>query len=324
MSRLSRSAEPRLLVAALSLLAVATAQAQQDFSEVQIDAQAVAGSVYMLTGAGGNIGVSAGEDGVIIVDDQYAPLASKIRNALAELAGDAAPIRFVINTHYHGDHTGGNETFQGDYGAAVIAHENVRKRLAEGGKAGNKARIAFDLEPAAQDALPVITFHDGMTLHLNGEDIRAMHLAHGHTDGDAIIYFAKANVVHMGDNFVTYGFPFVDLSAGGTVDGMIHTVEHVLSALPEDVKVIPGHGDLSTTADMRRFVAMLRDTQARVKAAHEEGVSLAQMKEQNLLAAWADAWGGGFVKVNDFIDTLYNDLTQQQTSARDPDAHGHH
>ncbi|MEO0972350.1 MAG: MBL fold metallo-hydrolase [Pseudomonadota bacterium] len=293
------------------------AYAQQDFSQVEIDARAVAGSVYMLTGAGGNIGVSAGEEGILIVDDQYAPLADKIRKALSDIAGPDAPVRFVLNTHYHGDHTGGNEAFQQQHGATVIAHDNVRERLASGGTAGNRAGIAFEFPASPSAALPVVTFHERVVIHINGEQVRASHIAHGHTDGDAVVYFAEANVVHMGDNFVTYGFPFIDLASGGSIDGMIETTEHVLATLPDDVKVIPGHGNLSTPDDLRAFLSMLHGARAAVVTAIDAGLTPDQMKAQGILSPWQE-WDRGFIKADGFIDTLYNDLT---TETED---HGHH
>src|SRR5215831_4025787 len=185
-----------------------SAQAQ-DFSKVQIKVTKVSGNIYMLEGAGGNIAASVGEDGIVIVADQFAPLADKIQAALKDLKVTDKPVRFVINTHYHGDHTGGNEPFA-NTGSTVIAQDNVRKRLESGGTAGNGGAIKMENKPAPKGALPVITFEHDVTVHLNGEDIRALHFPSGHTDGDAVIFFPKNNVVHMGDDFVRYGFPFID------------------------------------------------------------------------------------------------------------------
>jgi glyoxylase-like metal-dependent hydrolase (beta-lactamase superfamily II) len=228
------------LVPVIFLLCGGAAIAQQDFSAVQIKVTKVGGTVYMLEGAGGNIGVSVGEDGIVMVDDQFAPLAPKIREALKGITDK--PIRFLLNTHFHGDHTGGNARFGSE--ATIIAQENVRKRLKEGGTV-----LGTEVKPAPKEALPVITFNDRATVHLNGEDIQAIHFPHGHTDGDSIIFFPQSNVVHMGDDFVTYGFPFVDVRSGGSVSGMIAGVEKALSMAPPDVKVIPGHGQLSTPDD---------------------------------------------------------------------------
>jgi cyclase len=210
----------------LAACVVATAQ-DQDFSKVQMKVTKVAGNVYMLEGAGGNIGASVGEDGIVVVDDQYAPLAEKIQAALKGITDK--PVRFIINTHYHEDHTGGNAYFQKQ--APIIAHDNVRKRLETGGAAGNGGSVHFDAKPQPKEALPIITFDHDVTVHLNGEDMRALFFPAGHTDGDSIIFFPKSNVVHMGDDFVTYGFPFIDVDSGGSINGMIDAVEKVIAQL---------------------------------------------------------------------------------------------
>jgi cyclase len=228
-------------VAALVLFAGSLLLGQdQDFSKVQIKVSKVAGNVYMLEGAGGNIGASVGDDGIVVVDDQYAPLADRIQAALKGITDK--PVRFIINTHYHGDHTGGNEFFQKQ--APIIAHDNVRKRLEQGGAAGNGGSVHLEQKAQPKGALPIITFDHDVTVHLNGEDIRALHVPAGHTDGDSVIYFPKSNVVHMGDDFVTYGFPFIDVDSGGSIDGMISGVENAIAQLPADVKIIPGHGQV--------------------------------------------------------------------------------
>jgi cyclase len=276
------------------------AQAQQDFSKVEIKVTKVSGHVYMLEGSGGNIGVSVGEDGIVIVDDEFAPLAPKIKAALKNITDKS--LKFVLNTHFHGDHTGGNVEFSSE--ATIIAHENVRKRLKEGG-----AVLGGPVKPSPREALPVITFNDRATVHLNGEDIRAIHLPHGHTDGDAVIYFQESNVLHMGDDFVTYGFPFVDVANGGSVSGMIAGLEKALGMVPQDVKIIPGHGAVSTPADVRKFIAMLKETRALVADAVKEGRTTDQMKNDHLLAKYDDL-GKGFIKADKWIDTLYSDITQ--------------
>jgi len=290
-----------------------TAQAQQDFSKVQIKATKVAGNIYMLEGSGGNIGVSVGEDGIVIVDDQFAPLAPKIKAALKEITDK--PVKFVLNTHFHGDHSGGNVEFGKD--ATIIAHENVRKRLQEGGTVGGNTT-----PPAPKEALPVITFNDRATVHLNGEDIRAIHFPNGHTDGDSIIFFPKSNVVHMGDDFVTYGFPFVDVKSGGSVSGMIAGLEKALTMIPPDARVIPGHGPLSTPADVRKFVEMLKDTRALVAKASSEGKTADQMKTDHVLSKYEDL-GKGFIKTDAWIDLLLADIQHNSAEAPGYQAHGH-
>lgn len=280
---------------------------QQDFSKVQIKVTKVAGNIYMLEGAGGNIAASVGEDGIVIVDDQYAPLAEKIQAALKNLGITDKPVRFVINTHYHGDHTGGNEPFA-NAGSTVIAQDNVRKRLETGGTAGNGGSLKMEVKPSPKAALPVITFEHDVTVHLNGEDIRALHFPAGHTDGDAVIFFPKNNVVHMGDDFVRYGFPFIDVTSGGSVQGMIAAMEKVSTQLPADVKVIPGHGGLSNLDDVREYVKMLKETSAVVQKAIDEHKTVEQMKQEKILEPWKK-WSGEFIDSDKFIETLYNSLT---------------
>jgi glyoxylase-like metal-dependent hydrolase (beta-lactamase superfamily II) len=291
----------------LLALGVAAHGQEQDFSKVQIKVTKVAGNIYMLEGAGGNIAASVGEDGIVIVDDQYAPLAEKIQAALKNLGITDKPVRFVINTHYHGDHTGGNEPFA-NTGSTVIAQDNVRKRLATGGSAGNGGSLKFDYKASSKAGLPVITFEHDVTVHLNGEDIRALHFPAGHTDGDAVIFFPKNNVVHMGDDFVRYGFPFIDVASGGSVQGMIAAMEKVSAQLPADVKVIPGHGGLSNLDDVREFVKMLKETSAVVQKAIDQHKTLEQMKQEKILEPWKK-WSGDFIDLDKFIETLYNSLT---------------
>jgi len=294
---------------ALALVLVGGAQAQNtDYSKVQIKVTKVSGNIYMLEGAGGNIAASVGEDGIVIVDDQYAPLADKIQSALRDLKITDKPVRFVINTHYHGDHTGGNMPFA-NTGSTVIAQDNVRKRLESGGTAGNGGSVKMENPPAPKAALPIITFEHDVTVHLNGEDIRALHFPSGHTDGDAVIFFPKNNVVHMGDDFVRYGFPFIDVASGGSVQGMIAAMEKASGMLPPDVKVIPGHGTLSNLDDVRAFVQMLKETSAAVQKAIDERKTMQQMKQEKILEPWKK-WSGDFIDTDKFIETLYNSLTE--------------
>jgi cyclase len=286
----------------------ASAQQEPDWSKVQIKVTKVSGNIYMLEGEGGNIAASVGEDGIVIVDDQFAPLADKIQAALKGLGITDKPVRFVINTHYHGDHAGGNVPFANS-GSTVIAQDNVRKRLENGGAAGNGGSIKMDVKPATDKAaLPIITFEHDVTVHLNGEDIRALHFPSGHTDGDSIIFFPKNNVVHMGDDFVRYGFPFIDVASGGSVQGMISAMEKATAQLPADVKVIPGHGQLSNLDDVRAFTKMLKETSAVVEQALKQHKTLEQMKQAKILDPW-QKWSGDFVKTDAFIETLYNSYT---------------
>ncbi|MBZ5687338.1 MAG: MBL fold metallo-hydrolase [Acidobacteriia bacterium] len=296
-----------LLLAGL-FFALCWASAQdQDFSKVQIKVTKVAGNVYMLQGAGGNIGASVGEDGIVVVDDQYAPLADKIQAALKGIT--ALPVRFIINTHYHEDHTGGNAYFQKQ--APIIAHDNVRKRLESGGVAGNGGSVHFDAKPAPKEALPIITFDHDVTVHLNGEDIRALYFPAGHTDGDSVIFFPKSNVVHMGDDFVTYGFPFIDVDSGGSIDGMIDGVEKVIAQVPADVRIIPGHGPISSVADVRAYLEMLKGTREVVAKAIKDGKTLDQMKQAKVLDPWKK-YAGDMINADAFLETIYNSLTGQK------------
>lgn len=289
---------------AVAVLLLPSLMAAQDFSKVEMKVTKVAGTVYMLQGAGGNIGVSVGDDGMVMIDDQYAPLAPKIEAALKGISDK--PLRFILNTHWHGDHTGGNPVFQQQ--APIIAQENVRKRLASGGAIGGR-----NVPAAAREALPIITFEDKVSVHLNGEDIRAIHFPHGHTDGDSIIFFPQSNVVHMGDDFVTYGFPFVDLESGGSVRGLVAALKEVVPTLPADVKVIPGHGDLSTLDDVRSFTKMVDDTFNIVQQQVNAGKTLDQIKQANVLAAYSK-YSGDFISTDKWIDTIYNELKGNATN----------
>ncbi len=281
---------------------------KDDFSKVEIKVSKVGGNVYMMKGAGGNIGFSAGPDGVVLIDDQFAPLADKIKAALKAITD--RPVRFVINTHYHFDHIDGNAGFQKD--APVIAHHNVRKRLESGGTPGNLGSVKQEMKPAAGEALPILTFSQDVTIHLNGEDIHVLHYPSGHTDGDSMIFLPDSNVVHMGDDFVTYGFPFIDLAGGGSVRGMIEAAEYVIAKMPADVKVIPGHGTVSSLEDVRRFVDMIKETRGMVDDAIKAGKGLDQMKREKILEAWKE-WSGEFISTDAFIETLYNDLTGKKS-----------
>jgi cyclase len=288
---------------------VASAQ-QQDFSKVEIKVTKVAGNVYLLEGAGGNIAASVGDDGIVIVDDQFAPLADKIRAALEGIT--TKPLRFIINTHYHFDHTGGNLPF---HDATIIAHDNVRKRLAQANVVGNGGSAMKMDQPAnPPEALPVITFAHDVTLHVNGEDIRALHAPSGHTDGDSIVFFPKSNVVHFGDDFVRYGFPFIDINGGGSSKGMIAALENAMTQLPKDVKVIPGHGALATLDDVRSFVTMLKETRGVVEKGVKAGKTLQQLQQEKVLAQW-EKYSGQFVSTDLFIETLYNELTGKKVAA---------
>lgn len=280
---------------------------RNDFSMDQIKVEKVSGGVYLLAGGeGGNIGVCAGDDGMVLVDDQEAHLAGKIPATLRNIS--AKPVRFVINTHHHGDHTGGNVIFR-DH-AFIIAQDNARKRLAAGGICGNGTSIETVLPPADIKALPVCIFDHAITLHLNGEDIRVLHVANAHTDGDAVVFFPRANVVHMGDLFVTgvtgQGFPFIDIDAGGSVRGLIAGIGWILPQISSDAKIIPGHGPISTVPDVKNYLRMLKETLAAVEKAKAQGQTIERMKQDKVLDPWKE-WSG-YYDADKYLETIYNDL----------------
>lgn len=291
----------KIFVAVVLLLLAVSIHAQQpDFSKVQIKATKVAGNVYMLEGSGGNIGVSVGADGILIVDDQFAPLADKIRAALKELG--QGKLRFILNTHWHGDHTGGNVVFGPE--APIIAHDNVRKRLAT----EQKSVVFQRTTPASpKEALPVITFDQSLSVHFNGEEIKVIHYPKGHTDGDSVIFFTSSNVVHLGDDFFAGRFPFVDLESGGSIEGLIRNVGEIIGKIPADAKLIPGHGPLSTVDDLKSYHRMLQQTTEIVRQKMAAGKTLDQIKSEGLPAEWA-SWGTGFIKTDRWVETIYNSL----------------
>jgi cyclase len=252
----------------------------------------VAGNIYMLEGGGGNIGVSVGNDGILIIDDKFAPLASKIRAALTEL--HPGKLEFILNTHHHGDHTGGNAPLSEE--AHIIAHTNVRARLAEGRSA----------DPAA---LPVITYDESLSLHFNGEEIKVIHFPHGHTDSDSVVFFTKSNVVHMGDHFFANRFPFIDLDGGGDVKGYTDNVATALRNLPSDVTIIPGHGAVSTRKGLQTFHTMLIECTTLVQRQIDEGKDLTAILENGVPAKY-DEWGSSFISTDRWLTTLHSGLVR--------------
>jgi glyoxylase-like metal-dependent hydrolase (beta-lactamase superfamily II) len=289
------------VLVAVFVLAVAAQAQQQDFSKVEVKATKVAGNVYMLEGSGGNIGVSVGSDGILIVDDQFAPLADKIRAALKTLG--QGKLRFILNTHWHGDHTGGNVAFGPE--VPIIAHDNVRKRLST----DQKSEFFKRTTPASpKEALPVITFDQALSVYFNGEEIRAIHFPHGHTDGDSVIFFTTSNVVHLGDDFFSGRFPFVDLDSGGSVDGLIKNIAELIGKIPPGAKLIPGHGPLSTIEDLKTYHRMLVETSGIVREKIAAGKTLAQIKSEGLPAEWKP-WGTGFITTDLWLELVYRSLS---------------
>lgn len=303
MTRL-RSGSIAIIAVVASLAAVAAtgtpALAQRDLSNVEIKTQKVAGNIYMLKGAGGNIGVSAGEDGILIVDDQFKPLAEKIRAALKGIS--PGKLRFVLNTHYHGDHVGSNEIFGAE--ATIIAHDNVRKRVTTRQETSRGV-----VEPLTKEGWPIITFDTSVSVHFNGEEIRVFHVPNGHTDGDSIIHFTGSNVVHMGDQMFAGHFPFIDLEGGGTLKGYTKNIADAIAQIPADAKIIPGHGPLSTLDDLKAFHKMLVGTADIVQKKIKEGKTLEAIVAEGLPGY--ESWNWQFITTKLWIETLHKELSQQ-------------
>ena len=306
-TRAPRPRAPRvraLLPLLATLAALPGAATAQDAAAVEIRAVPVASGVWMLTGQGGNMAVAAGADGVFLVDDQYAPLTPKIVAAVEALGH--GPVRFVLNTHWHGDHTGGNENL-GGAGALIVAHENVRERMST---EQFIARFDRTVPPSPHGALPVVTFTDAVTFHLNGDAIHAFHVPPAHTDGDALVHFRAADVLHMGDTYFGRSYPFVDGSSGGDAQGVIGAVERALALAGPATRVIPGHGELSDRAGLEAYHAMLVDARERVRglvaAGHGRDAVIAAKPTAHLDATW----GGGFITPDQFVGYLYDSLAR--------------
>ena len=278
----------------------------QDFSTASIEAVAVADGIYMLVGQGGNIGVSIGEDGVFIIDDQFAPMTEKISAAIGSITEQ--PVKLVINTHWHGDHTGGNENFA-NAGALIVAHENVRERM-------NSTQVSTffkrETKPAKKTALPVVTFDNSVTFHLNEQTIRAEHVVPAHTDGDSIIWFAEANVLHMGDTFFNGFYPFIDIDSGGSVAGMIAVAEQVLQGIDAQTKIMPGHGPLTDSSGLTEFRDMLQTVVDRIQKMIDAGKSQQDIVAAKPTADFDASWGGGFITPDQWVALVYTAMTRRE------------
>lgn len=276
------------------------AQNADRFANVEVKGEALTDGVAVLFGAGGNIGVSHGEDGTILIDDQFAPLSEKIQNSIKALG--AEPAKYVINTHWHGDHSGGNENF-GNAGALIMAHDNVRVRMLGEQTSGRGNRT-----PAPKVALPAVTYADGVKMHLNGDEMHIIHIPTGHTDGDSIIFWKNANVIHMGDlyfNQVT--LPFIDLNSGGNAKGVLAAAEKALSLANDETQIIPGHGPMATKADLMGYRDMMKDVIDKVGAAKKSGKSLEEVQAMKPAAKY-DTNPNGFIKGDAFVGAVYNSL----------------
>jgi len=281
---------------------VATASAQEDFSKVEIRTEKLADTVYMMTGSGGNLGVSVGEDAVFVIDDQFAPLTAKIQAAIANLT--SKPVKFVLNTHWHFDHTGGNENL-GKAGAIIVAHENVRKRLST---EGFIEFLGMKTKPEPKIALPIATFTRDVTFHLNGDELVVTHVPRAHTDGDSIVEFKKSNVVHMGDTFFNKLYPFIDSSSGGTVAGVLAAVDGVLKTAGDGTKIIPGHGPLGSKADLKAYRDMLAAVSGNIRGQIRAGKTLEQVIASKPTAKYDEVWGTGFLATDKFVEMVYRNL----------------
>ncbi len=310
MTRMRRTLLTAICCVGAGLGPLATAQQAPDFSRVQVKSQRVAGNVYMLTGAGGNMALLVGDDGALLVDDQFAPLAPKIRAAIALLT--ERPVRFVINTHWHSDHSGGNEAF-GATGSVIVAHRNTRERMST-----RQLVDLFNLEVPASPAvaLPIVTFEQSVQLHLNGEDISVEHAPRAHTDSDAVLYFAKADVVHTGDMFVLGFYPFIDLGTGGSIDGVIAGSAAVLARTGPATQIIPGHGALATRADLQAYHDMLATVRERVAAAIRKGRTLQQVLESKPTGEFDSRYARAGTSPDAWVQRVYTDLARAPTRPR--------
>jgi len=279
-----------------------SALAQGRFDKVEIKTTKIVDGIYMLKGAGGNIGLSVGDDGAFIIDDQFAPLSDKILAAVDAVSENS--VSFVVNTHWHGDHTGGNEALSAT-GAHIVAHENVRERL----KAGLKSETR-NTPPAPAGALPVITFSHVVNFHWNNRDIHVVHPAPAHTDGDAFVFFRNANVLHMGDVFFNGGYPFIDLASGGDLDGYIAAQESALALINAETKIIPGHGALATHEDLKASIAMLKEVKSIIQDLIDSGKSEDDIVATDPLKSLNKKWGKGFINGERMTRTAVKSLSK--------------
>ena len=291
----------KLLKPLLTLLLISSnlIYSQSRFDAVEIKSTKLSDHTYMLECAGGNIGVSIGEDGVFIIDDQFAPLSKKILTAIKALSDK--PLNFLVNTHYHGDHSGGNENMT-KAGATIIAHDNVKKRL-ETTKAGQ--------QPKPKEALPVITFNDKLNITVNNESVAIFHVASAHTDGDALLYFTESNVLHTGDTYFNGRYPYIDLDSGGSVDGYIEAVKRGLMVIDENTKIIPGHGKVSNLKEYKDFLNMLETLREKTQEAIENGKTEEEVKTDSSITKTYDEldYGTGFINSERIRVTFYKSLT---------------
>ncbi|MCO7226832.1 MBL fold metallo-hydrolase [Pleionea sp. CnH1-48] len=309
----------KTLIKSLSLclaLAVTNTYSEEKKQELSFESTQVAPGIYMLSGVGGftggNIGLSIGKDGVVMIDDSMPPMLDIMKTAIKSVT--KKPVDFVINTHVHGDHIANNAAMKKE-GARIVAHENLRRHLVKKGMFNGKENV-----PVSEDALPVITFSHAMNFHLNGENARLIHVAHAHTDGDAVIFFKKSNVVHTGDVFFNGMFPFIDLNSGGSVDGYIKAQKKILKLSNDKTKIIPGHGPLASKEDLARSVAMLKDAKKLIAKAIKAGKSEDEVVAMNPLKKYHDKWNWGFITTERMTRQVYKGLTQTKKASH---SHSH-
>ena len=306
----------RRLILVLAFAVAPALTAQQDFSQVKITVVPVVPGVYMLQGSGGNIGLSVGKDDAFVIDDEYAPLTDRIRAAIATVT--PKPVRFVVNTHWHGDHTGGNENMANG-GAILVAQENVRRRMSTE-QFNEFFKNKTPASPSA--ALPVITFSDGISFYVNGDSVQVTHVKNAHTDGDAIVMFRGANVVHMGDTYFNGIYPYIDVSSGGSLTGIIAAADRVLSMTDESTKIIPGHGALGNRASLMEYRKVMVSVRDRVSTLIAKKRTLQQVIAAKPLADYDDTWGKGFMKPEQFLTIVYASLAKSAAPRTASEHHG--
>ena len=294
----------------LASCSASNAQETDRFAKVEIKAEPLGEGIAVLFGAGGNIGVSHGPDGTVLIDDQFAPLTPKIQATIADMG--AEPVKYLINTHWHGDHSGGNENF-GKAGALIMAHDHVRERMLGIQKSGRGN------DPTSpEQALPTVTYHDGIKLHLNGDEVHVKHMKHGHTDGDSIVYWKNANVLHMGDLFFhKVTLPFIDLASGGNARGMLAAAETALAMTNDKTKIIPGHGPMATRQDLIAYRDMMKTVIRTVEQAQGAGKSLQEVQAMKPAAQW-DVNPDAFIKGDAFVEAVYRSLQKPDHAEEQP------
>lgn len=293
-----------LLALGAFVLIVSLSNPSSFASHLDLNATKLNDSMYVIQGSGGNVILSVGNDGVILVDDQYAPVTEKMKSVITNITNKS--IKFVINTHWHPDHVGGNEKL-GEAGAIIVSHENVRKRLSN----DQFFELINQTIPAlSKTGLPVITFSDNMTFYQNNDEIQISYLDNGHTDGDSAVYFTQNNVIHVGDDFSDRAYPFMDLSTGGSIDGLISSLQSIISIINNDTKVVAGHSAISNQTKVKDYVGMLIDVRNAISNMNKEGKSLDEIIQSKPTSQYDTTYyDHSFVDPNDFVTNIYESLS---------------